>query len=102
VSAAVHAHAAPRGLRLPSNAIPRPVESVAWADWQVVTRSHGFHVSREAIDGTRREFLLNDVREVKIFRSGPAAIRACEEANFTGRLERLKREPLLGGNGVAA
>jgi hypothetical protein len=82
------AFAAP--LRAP---IARPAaEPIAWADWQVVTRAHGFHVSREAIDGTRREFLLNDIREVKIFRAGPAAIRACEQANFDARASRLARE----------
>jgi hypothetical protein len=101
MTTAAQPRAAALGLRLPTVAIPRPADdpTIQWADWLIVTRSHGFHVSRESIDGTRREFLLNSVGDVRIFRAAHIAIRACEEANFTARAQRLAREPLLGGSG---
>jgi hypothetical protein len=83
----------PLGLRLPASAIP----AVSWLPWAVVPRGHGFHVSREAASGDKVEFLRNEVRAVKVFRSELAATKACEQANFTAKAERLSREPLLGG-----
>jgi hypothetical protein len=84
---------APLGLRLPPSAIP----AVSWLPWTVVPRAHGFHVSREAAAGGKVEFLRNEVRAVKVFRSEAAAVKACRQANFTANAERLNREPLLSG-----
>jgi hypothetical protein len=84
---------APLGLRLPPASLP----AVCWLPWTVVRRAKGFHVSREAASGAAAEFLRNEVRSVRIFRSEASALKACEQANFTANADRLSREPLLGG-----
>jgi hypothetical protein len=83
------------GLRLPAWTIP----TISWAPWQVVDRAHGFHVSRESIGGTAREFLRNEVGDVKVFRKAHLATAACAAANFTSTAETLSAEPLLGRSG---
>lgn len=81
------------GLRLPASTLP----AVSWLPWSVVPRAHGFHVSREAAGGASTEFLRNEVRQVKVFRSELAAVKACQKANFDATASALSREPLLGG-----
>jgi|GEM_PF-6592366 len=70
-------HAAPRGLRL----APADVPTVSWLPWQVVERTHGWHVSRESVSGARTEALRNEVRGVKVFRKRELAQAACDKAN---------------------
>lgn len=65
------------GLRLPRSA--RPAE--LWQPWQVITRTNGFHVSREAANGQRTEALTNSVGRTHIFRKRELAQAACDRAN---------------------
>lgn len=65
------------GLRLPAAQVP----SVVWTPWQVVTRAHGFHVSRESISGAHTEFARNEVRAVKVFRSQEKAQATADSLN---------------------
>jgi hypothetical protein len=83
----------PAGLRLRPGTAP----AVVWQAWQVTARAKGFHVSRESITGAQREFLRNEVSQVRVFRKLEKAQAACAQANFTTAAERLSAEPLLGG-----
>jgi hypothetical protein len=83
------------GLRLPPACVP----TISWSAWTVVDRTHGFHVSRESAGGTAREFLRNEVGDVKVFRKHHLAATACAAANFSSTAETLSAEPLLGGSG---
>lgn len=47
--------------------------------WRSVERARGFHVSRETQG--RTEFLLNEVRRVRIFRKPETAQQAADRAN---------------------
>lgn len=61
--------------------------SFTWNKWIVVPRGMdpaeptGFNVSRESLACDRIEFLLNEVRKPKIFRSKEKAQSACDAAN---------------------
>jgi hypothetical protein len=70
------------GLRMPIAGATAPAAApVAWKQWEVTMRAKGFHVSRETRDGSRTEFLLNEVRRVRIFRRLQSAMDACNDAN---------------------
>jgi hypothetical protein len=60
---------------------PRTVDDTAWGPWGVVPRAHGFHVSREAVNGTRTEALTNEVGRTKVFRKRELADAACLRKN---------------------
>jgi hypothetical protein len=70
------------GLRLPvGGSAIAPAAPAEWRAWEVVKRARGWHVSRETRDGSKREFVLNEVRRVRIFRNVESAITACNSAN---------------------
>lgn len=61
--------------------VPPASRTVVWLPWQVVERSHGFHVTRIRAFGEGREFLKNSVRKVTMFRSRERAEAAAATAN---------------------
>jgi hypothetical protein len=65
----------------PATGALSPDQATSWKSWVVVPRALGFHVSRETKDGNCFEFLLNEVRAVKVFRKRELADAACAEAN---------------------
>jgi hypothetical protein len=70
------------GMSLPlGGTVIAPAAAPQWRAWEVVKRARGWHVSRETKDGAKHEFVLNEVRRVRIFRSVESAIAACNSAN---------------------
>jgi len=68
-----------QALTLPTDAPALPVAE--WQSWQVVERTNGFHVARETRDGLERQFLINSIGKVKIFRQHATATAAADQAN---------------------
>lgn len=89
-----------QALTLPTGTLATPV--VEWQSWQVVERTNGFHVARETRDGLDRQFLLNSVGKVKIFRQEETAQAAAAQANSpqaqaSTRPARTVRTAVQGG-----
>lgn len=68
------------GVQLGKTATPQ----VGWLPWAVQPRTNGFHIARESAGGTQREFHMNAVRRVKVFRSQERAAEACAQLNTQG------------------